>query len=154
MTPPDQSTLRALYINTWQKSKTQALLTPLESQIAQVISEHPEYHMRLKPEHLNAQYFPELQQTNPFLHMGLHLALREQVATDRPAGIHAIFKTLLGKTQDPLQAEHQMMDALIEALWHAQRNNTLPDEGAYVKALQALIIQGQGQAQRVTQALT
>jgi hypothetical protein len=24
---------------------------------------------------------------NPFLHMGLHLALREQIATDRPAGI-------------------------------------------------------------------
>ncbi|WP_204318325.1 DUF1841 family protein [Serratia marcescens] len=44
----------------------------------------------------------ELGETNPFLHMGLHLAVREQVATDRPQGIRTVYTKLIEKYQDPM----------------------------------------------------
>jgi len=77
-------------------------------------------------------------ETNPFLHMGLHLSIREQVATDRPAGIAAVFQSLLAATGDRHAAEHRAVDCLAEALWNAQASGTVPDERAYLESLRRL----------------
>ena len=82
---------------------------------------------------LDEPFSPEKGETNPFLHMGLHLAIREQVATDRPPGIAALFNNLRDKTGDPHAAEHRALDCLAETLWEAQRNNALPAEQAYLE---------------------
>jgi hypothetical protein len=70
--------------------------------------------------------------------MGLHLAIREQVATNRPAGIADIHGALSKKLGDAHKAEHAMLEALAETLWEAQRNNRAPDEQAYLERLRAL----------------
>ena len=70
--------------------------------------------------------------------MGLHLAIREQVATDRPAGIADIHRALSTRLGDAHAAEHTMLEALAETLWEAQRNNRAPDEQAYLEKLRAL----------------
>jgi hypothetical protein len=132
--------LRNFYIQTWHKAQQGSPLNALEQQIAKVIREHPEYHAYLQQEKsLEAEFLPELGQTNPFLHMGLHLAIREQVSTDRPAGIKELYQQLLLAKKDPLELEHQMMDYLVEAIWQAQRTQTMPDETAYLAKLKALI---------------
>ena len=41
-----------------------------------------------------ANYSPRSGQLNPWLHMGLHLAVREQVATNRPHGITEVHAKL------------------------------------------------------------
>lgn len=115
-------------------------LSPLEKEIAQVILDHPEYHKVIEqiqsfPEHT---YYPELGETNPFLHMGLHLAVREQVATDRPQGIRTVYTKLIEKYQDPMAVEHLIMDQLAECLWLSQKNNRPPDENHYLITLQNL----------------
>ncbi|MBV8854075.1 MAG: DUF1841 family protein, partial [Sinobacteraceae bacterium] len=81
--------LRRMYVDAWRKFSAQQQLQPLEAQIAAVIAEHPEYLPLLQSERdvLGLDFAPEGGQQNPFLHMGLHLAIREQVATDRPPGI-------------------------------------------------------------------
>ena len=89
-------------------------------------------------ETLDESYTPEGGKTNPFLHMGLHLALREQVATNRPAGIAEVFALLCTKTGDTHTAEHRALDCLAEAMWTAQNDNTLPDEQAYLQSLKRL----------------
>ena len=88
-----------------------------------LIERHPEYHALLEhPERaLSRDYLPESGQTNPFLHMGLHLALREQVATDRPPGIRGIWQRLASRLADPHEAEHRMSECLAEALREAYR---------------------------------
>ena len=113
----DQLELRKMYVDVWRKHKTGAALSALEAQIAQVVSDHPEYQAMLQPEMLEATFTPEGGQTNPFLHMGLHLAIREQVATDRPPGIANIFNELLAKSADKHAAEHMALDCLAETLW-------------------------------------
>lgn len=132
--------IRKTYYNVWQKYHNNTPLEPLEQQILNVILAHPEYHALLAQQNLNAgrEYPPELGETNPFLHMGLHLAIREQVATNRPKGIARIYQNLSQKLNSQLEAEHQMMEHLVEAMWQAQRNNHPPDEKDYLKKLKKL----------------
>jgi hypothetical protein len=91
-----------------------------------------------EPDDIERNYTPEQGQSNPFLHMGMHLAIREQAGTDRPPGIRAIHAALAQRLGDPHEAEHRMIECLGEALWNAQRAGTAPDEAAYVAALRRL----------------
>lgn len=114
---------------------------PLERQIVAVILDHPEYHAMLdKPMPDNeAAYFPEMGQTNPFLHMGLHLAVRDQLAVDKPTGIADLHRQLLQKYQDALLVEHLIIDQFAECLWNAQRQHSSPDDVAYLAAIKRLV---------------
>ncbi len=134
----DRQELRQMYIDAWQKSESGEILSPLEAQIAKVISDHPEYQSMLKANIIDDSFTPEAGATNPFLHMGLHLAMREQVGTDRPPGIAAIFSKLLHQTGDTHDAEHRAIECLAETLWEAQSRNEMPDEQAYLERLRRL----------------
>jgi hypothetical protein len=132
--------LRTLYLQAWRKFSAKQPLEPLEAQLAAVIAEHPEYIAWIESGDaaLEAEFTPERGQPNPFLHMGLHLAIREQVATNRPTGITQIHRALTAKLGDAHAAEHVMLDPLAETLWEAQRNNTAPDERLYLERLRKL----------------
>jgi hypothetical protein len=136
----DRDQLRRHYVTAWRKRRAGEPLEPMEALIAAVVAEHPEYHRLLEaPEaSLKADYLPELGATNPFLHMGLHIALREQVSTDRPAGIAAIHRGLSERLGDRHQAEHAMIDCLGETLWKAQGSGSAPDEHGYLECLRGL----------------
>ena len=134
----DRDELRQRYFDAWQKSVTGAVLSPLEAQITNVIEDHPEYQLMMSGDEPRKTYTPEDGQTNPFLHMGLHLAIREQVATDRPVGIAAIFNALLMRIGDTHEAEHKVLECLAETLWEAQGANVIPDEAAYLGRLRQL----------------
>lgn len=132
--------LRRMYAQAWRKYTARQPLEPLEAQVAAVIAEHPEYVPLLEsdPEALKADYTPEGGRANPFLHMGLHLAIREQVATDRPSGIAQIHHALASRLGDPHAAEHAMLEPLAETLWESQRSGRAPDEQRYLERLRAL----------------
>ena len=134
----DRNALRAMYAEAWRKQRDGLPLSALETQIATVISEHPEYEQAVTGD-LEEDFTVESGETNPFLHMGLHLGIREQVATDRPAGIRAVFQQLAAKTGDEHSAEHRMIDCLAEALWEAQRQNRPPDEREYLAQIRRLL---------------
>lgn len=134
----DRSELRKMYADAWKKHCDKAPLTPLEAQIADVVVWHPEYHTDVSSDDLDKDYSPDGGQTNPFLHMGLHLGIREQIATNRPAGIAAVYTALTKVTGDAHTAEHKMIDCLAETLWEAQSQNTAPDEQKYLQRLQQL----------------
>jgi len=131
--------LREAYRAAWRKFKSQQTLTPLDKQVVAVISEHPEYHVIVESAAADlANYSPRGGQLNPWLHMGLHLAIREQVATNRPAGIAEIHARLAAKYGGAHEAEHHMLEALAEAMWEAQRSGKAPDENAYLERLRGL----------------
>lgn len=137
----DRATLRRQYLEVWQKANRREELEPLETLIADVIRDHPEYHPLLSNAEaaIDSEFYPEHGNTNPFLHMGMHIALREQVATDRPAGIADITRKLLLRYRDSHEMEHHMMEPLGKVLWQAQSDQTEPDQKAYMEMLQALI---------------
>ena len=88
--------LRRVYIEAWRKRREGLPIEPLEAQVADVIALHPEYHAALEAgdDALDRDYTPEGGQSNPFLHLGLHLAVRDQIATDRPAGMSSALRCL------------------------------------------------------------
>ena len=136
----DRTQLRKQYLLVWQKASNGETLEPLETLIADVIRDHPEYHPLLSNEEaaISSEFYPEHGTTNPFLHMGLHIALREQVATDRPIGIADITRKLLLRYRDSHEMEHQMMEPLGTVLWRAQRDSCEPDEQEYLESLRVL----------------
>lgn len=133
---------RQVFYTSWQKYRQKQTLLPLEQQIVNVILDHPEYHQLLErpTPYLDQAYFPEAGQTNPFLHLGLHLAVRDQIATNRPLGITQASHDLLQKHQNPLTVEHILLEALAECLWQAQRNQCPPDEQQYLAVIKKLIM--------------
>ena len=134
----DRNELRRMYRDAWRKFRAGEILSPLEAQIAAVVDEHPEYQDIVASSAIDTEYSPDDGQANPFLHMGLHLTIRDQVSMDRPAGITAVHRLLTQRLGDEHAAEHRMLDTLAEALWEAQRANRAPDERAYLERLKNL----------------
>lgn len=131
--------LRRVYLEAWRKHREGVPMEPIEAQVANVIALHPEYHGMLEGNALvDRDYSPEGGQSNPFLHMGLHLAVRDQIATDRPAGIRAAFTSAVKRTGSEHDAEHAFMECLAETLWEAQRAGLPPDEKLYLERLMRL----------------
>jgi hypothetical protein len=134
-----QAELRRRYFDAWQRRLSSLPLEPLDAQIVAVIELHPEYHALLESVDLLGRPFTvEHGQVNPFLHMGLHLALREQLGTDRPAGIRREYQRLSRTAADAHEVEHRMIDVLAQALWEAQRAGLAPDEQLYLERLRRL----------------
>lgn len=131
---------RRFFYEVWQKACNQTALEGVEQIVARVIGQHPEYHATLSDvPHLVARDFGrDAPEHNPFLHMGLHIALHEQLAADRPQGIAAEYDRLVAHATDAHAVEHQMIECLATELWRAQSAGRLPDEQAYLGALRGL----------------
>lgn len=136
----DRNQLRQMYIDAWKKQQAGELMQPLEAMIAEIVTMHPEYHGLLGEGEtaLDRDFLPEMGESNPFMHMGMHIAIREQISTDRPPGISSAHKQLMLRLQDAHEVEHQMMECLGRALWEAQQNHTAPDELQYLQCVQKL----------------
>jgi hypothetical protein len=132
---------RRFFCEVWQKAREGHALEPLEAIVAQTITAHPEYHAVLTDSRraLERDFNDGGQRANPFLHMGLHIALHEQLQTDRPVGIRRIYADLCGSPgADRHLIEHRMMGCLGAALQAAQEAGMAPDETAYLDALKDL----------------
>ena len=135
----DRDGMRRAYLDAWSKSRAGQPLEPLERLLADVIAEHPEYHAVLEsPDALTREFPPEADRSNPFLHMGLHVAIREQLATDRPSGVRTLYAKLLPRFADGHRLEHALIECLAETLWEAQRAGTSPDEAQYLNRVRRI----------------
>lgn len=132
---------RSVFFTSWNKYRQKLPLLPLEQQIVDVILIHPEYHALLdRPScYQDRAYPPEMGLMNPFLHMGLHLAVRDQIRTNRPIGITDVYQQLVNKLTDQFSVEHLIMEHLAEFLWQAQHNQDVPNEAEYLKTLTHLL---------------
>ena len=136
---PSRDEVRDFFFGVWEKSRAGTALTALESMALAVILEHPEYHEVLgNPERYRERtWTPEGGETNPFLHLSVHLAIEEQLSIDQPPGIRAIVGALERKLDSPMAARHVVMDCLVEQVWQAQRNAVPFDNAAYLDCLNA-----------------
>lgn len=135
----DRTELRKVFFDCWQLRLTGRPLDALQQMIVSTIEQHPEYHDLFETaSNLDRNYDSASGEANPFMHMSMHIALTEQISTDRPAGIRACHQQLTMAYGSAHEAEHRMMGCLSESLWQAQRNNTMPDEKAYLNCLKAL----------------
>ena len=134
---PTRDQVREFFIGLWAKSRAGEALAPLESMALAIAMEHPEYHGVLgdAERYREREWRPEGGETNPFLHLSMHLAIEEQLSIDQPPGIRDAVRRLeirLGSAQD---ARHAVMDCLAEVVWQAQRNAAPFDNATYLDCL-------------------
>lgn len=136
----DRNQLRQYYVDVWHKAREGQPLEPLEQMIADVIRQHPEYHAVLGDAEraLGKEYLPEAGESNPFMHMGMHIAIHEQLNADRPAGMRELYQKICARQGDAHEAEHRIMECLAEMMWQAQRQGSAPDEARYLQSLKEL----------------
>ncbi len=134
---PSRDEVREFFFGVWSKSQAGAALTALESMALAVVIEHPEYHEVLSnPERYRERSWPpEGGETNPFLHLSVHLAIEEQLSIDQPPGIRALVGELERKRGNAMDARHAVMDCLVEQVWQAQRNAAPFDNETYLECL-------------------
>lgn len=135
---PSRDQARRFLFDAWRKYRDGTVLTALEDMAVGHILRHPEYHPMLDaPErYLERDYPPELGETNPFLHLAMHLSIGEQLSIDQPAGVKARYLRLAHRLGDEHAAQHAVMDCLAEMLWRAQRDRQPPDGAAYLDCLE------------------
>ena len=130
---PSRDQARQFLIDAWTKHRNRLPGTPMEALAADLVALHPEYHSLLEAEDaLTREWTPEQGETNPFLHLSLHLAIEEQLSIDQPPGIRAAFNTLQSRRGDRHQALHAILDCLGEMIWRSQKSGLPPDGEAYL----------------------
>ena len=137
MFDPSRDQVRQFFFDAWRKYRGGEALTPLEGMAIQVALAHGEYQpvLEMPERYLAQEYFPESGETNPFLHMSLHLSILEQLSIDQPPGIAAAYRALLERHGAEHPAQHDLMDCLAETVWRAQRERTAPDAVAYLECM-------------------
>ncbi|WP_037585952.1 DUF1841 family protein [Stenoxybacter acetivorans] len=144
--------VRRFFAQVWQQRPQPQTLDALQQKALRIIQAHPEYHTYLAhwERYLDHTWTPEAGETNPFLHMSLHLSIQEQAAIDQPFGIADIHRQLCAKHNDDwVAAEHEMMEALAETIWQAQRYGQGLDVNAYITRLRRLVDLGQEDEARI-----
>ena len=142
---PSRRDVRAFFVDTWRKRQAGEPLEPIETQALDWIERHPEYHALLErgDDALERDFSPEHGESNPFLHLSLHLALAEQLAIDQPPGIRALFARLAAGQPDVHAAAHVAIECLAATLWEMQRAGPQSDTArfgaAYLDALRRKI---------------
>lgn len=134
---PSRDQARAFLFDVWQKHAAGAPLTALEQMALSIVLEHPEYHAVLgdRERYLDRDWKPEGGETNPFLHLQMHLAIEEQLSIDQPPGIRAAVQALAQRHGSLHDARHDVMDCLAEMIWNAQRHGAAFDNAAYLDCI-------------------
>ena len=136
MFEPTREQARNTFFEAWRKYRAGQPLAGIEALALEVILLHPEYHEVLgQPERSRDKDYVD--ESNPFLHMSLHVALEEQLSIDQPPGIVQRVNALVSKFQDRHEALHQALECLAETVWRAQRDRAPPDAAAYLDCLAA-----------------
>lgn len=137
MFQPSQHDVRRFFCDAWQRQRDGLPLDAMQSQAADWILQHPEYHADLSnvDAALAASFTVEEGRTNPFLHLSMHLSIAEQVSIDQPSGIRQAVDLLARKRQSLHEAHHEVMECLGEMIWQSQRSGLPPDGVAYIEAV-------------------
>lgn len=144
--------VRGFFAQVWQKRFTPLELDALQQKALILLDAHQEYAPILEniERYMDYEWLPENGETNPFLHLSLHLSIQEQVAIDQPFGIREIYETLCARyAGDWMKTEHEMMEALAETLWEAQRFGKGLDVNNYITKLRKLVNLGQEDKARI-----
>ncbi|MGP1716207.1 MAG: DUF1841 family protein [Methylophilus sp.] len=135
---PSRDEVRQFFFDAWAKFQQQHVLTDLEKMAVGIMHLHPEYQAILDApdKHLQQAYYPEMGETNPFLHMSLHLSIQEQISINQPTGITQAYGKLCTRYQEEHEAQHALLECLAETIWLAQRNQTGLDAAHYLQLIE------------------
>jgi hypothetical protein len=138
MFTPSQADVRRFFCSVYAKARSGQALEAIEIIASQWMDEHPEYHADFADADaaLEKMYDVEAGNTNPFLHLSMHLSISEQCSIDQPHGIRQAVELLTARRNSLHDAHHEAMDCLGQMVWESQRAGRPPDGDAYIACVQ------------------
>jgi hypothetical protein len=138
---PSRDQARHFWVDLWLSRRDRQVFEPMERHALDLIESHPEYHPVLEdPDSLIMDFTVERGDTNPFLHLSMHLAVREQLSINQPIGIVDLHQMIaLRRGGSLLDADHVVMEALAEQIWQSQRNKRPFDSAHYLHDIKRLM---------------
>ena len=135
---PSQADVRRFFCAVHSKSAGGQPMDALETLAGQWLQDHPEYRTDLADSDaaVARNYAGDDGQTNPFLHLSMHLSISEQCSIDQPRGIRQAVELLTARRNSLHDAHHEAMECLGQMLWESQRAGRPPDGQAYVECVQ------------------
>ena len=135
---PSQEDVRRFFCAVYAKSQNAQPMDAIETLAGQWIAEHPQYHADLGDEEaaISRVYAEGSGQTNPFLHLSMHLSISEQCSIDQPRGIRQAVELLSHKKQSLHEAHHATMECLGRMIFESQRSGKMPDGHVYIECVQ------------------
>ncbi len=110
----------------------------MESLIIGVLEKHPEILPSLHSTSFQQENYTN--DENPFLHLGLHVALAEQLQANRPVGIRTLYAKICEKFTDQHEAEHRILEVLAHYIVTEMKQAGSPEnERSYLENLEALV---------------
>jgi len=133
---PTREQARETFFRAWRTYREGRPLAGMDALALEVMLQHPEYHGALEhPERTRDKDYVD--ESNPFLHMSLHMALEEQLSIDQPPGIRGAWDALLRRhAGERHEALHEALECLAETMWRAQRDAMPPDAALYLSCLE------------------
>lgn len=131
----DRQEMRGVFREAWRKYQAKEPMEKLESLIAELIATHPRYQAAVE----NLDHDDGVDQAlsqQAFMHLSLHLAIREQVSMNQPFGITMLYQQACQKSKTDGEAEHILMDALHEMMIRAQSAPGGLDDQLYLRLIQ------------------
>jgi len=141
---PPREQLRAhrqIFWDAWQKHLAGLPLNALEVRISRVIALHPEYHHLFDDlEQFLDRDFSIGGEASPYLHLSLHLALEEQIASRQPPEAGRTLEFLMqARGLSRHDALHPLLEVLAETVYDAQQIGREPDVELYRQRLLSII---------------
>lgn len=134
------SDARGHFFSAFQKMQNNEPMEQIEKQLAEIIRMHPEYEKFLTDDKYRDYTFnPEVDPTNPFIHMSMHQAVREQLGTNRPEGIIDVFAELCLKVGDAHEAEHRVAEQLMSLMYEMMQGGKQYTDEQYLAKLRSML---------------
>ncbi|MDO5653441.1 MAG: DUF1841 family protein [Brachymonas sp.] len=133
--PPSRTDVRRYFCEVYAKWRNGDPLEPMEALLSAWMREHPEYNAVLSQPDAPVDGVPHpdhADNTNPFLHLSMHLALSEQCSIDQPKGIREAVEVLAARKDSLHDAHHATMDCLADMIATSQSLGQPPDGDSYL----------------------
>ena len=120
---------RKVFYDAWMCYTRGETLSEFDQRLVSVMQYYPEFTQHILPDEI-----PNQSSQNPYLVMGAHLEVVEQVAQDRPKGIKPFYQSLALKVGG-VQAQIIMRDVLLLVLDQSYQSGEVPDYSEYLQML-------------------
>ena len=135
---PSQADVRRFFCSVYAKAQAGQALQAIEKIASLWIAEHPEHTAALADVDAALARMAQAEDgnSNPFLHLSMHLSISEQCSIDQPRGIRQAVELLTHRHDSLHEAHHQVMTCLGQMIWESQRAGRAPDGNSYVACVQ------------------
>lgn len=121
---------RTFLFDLWEKIQSGNSLSSMEKQIERIIDMHPETHSVLANRETFEAHEFDMDEPDPFAHIGLHSVVVEMIANDSPGGIRSFYDRWVSQTGDKHEVQHEIMSALFDVLIKSTDEELELDENA------------------------